>query len=271
MTQTGTSDLFTALVLAGSRAGAADPVAAARGCSHKCLTPVDGTVMLERVVRTLVEAKHIGAIIISIENEALLRSVPYMRELLNAGRLIFSPAADNLYLSVKSAVGRTAAPYPLLITTGDNALHTPDMLNHFTSECRKKPADVAAAMTPSDVILATYPDGKRAFHRLQDGGWSSCNLYALMTGKGLVSARAFTGGGQFGKKPGRILKAFGLGFMIRYHFSLSTLDGLARHLSKRWSLTLRAVSMPFADAPIDVDTLEDLERTERILRSRKNQ
>ncbi len=259
----------TALILAASRKGPDDAVAQLQNLSHKCLIDLDGTVMLERVVNSLVAARDIDRIYVSIEEEATLRAVPALAAMLDAGTLFFVPSSDNLFTSVSNAVEAIDSPYPLVITTGDNALHTPEMIDHFTGELFAARPDVAVAMTPAQVILDAYPDGKRAFHMLKDGGWSSCNLYALMSDKALKTAKVFEGGGQFGKKPERLLKAFGLTFVILYKFKLATIDGLAKRLSRRWGLTLNVVRMPFADAPIDVDNPGDYARTLGILKRRR--
>jgi hypothetical protein len=189
--------------------------------------------------------------------------------MLEKGEIHYTPSADNLFLSVKSAIEDIEDPWPLVISTGDNALHTSEMIDHFTSDILSKPLDAAIAMTPASVILKAYPDGKRAFHELKDGGWSSCNLYALTTPASLRAARVFEGGGQFGKQPKRILKAFGLMFMLLYKFKLASSAQLTNILSRRWGLNIELVSMPYADAPIDVDNPGDFERTEAILKSRR--
>jgi GTP:adenosylcobinamide-phosphate guanylyltransferase len=259
----------TALVLAASRRGPADAVAQIQGVSHKCLVTLDGTVMLERVVREIKASKGIDRVFVSIESEELLRSVPALAAMLDRGEIHYVPSADNLYLSVSDAADRIDNPWPLVITTGDNALHTTEMVDHFCEEIAGARPDAAVAMTPAEVILEAYPDGKRAFHNLKDGGWSSCNLYGLMNNKALAAAKVFEGGGQFGKKPQRIMKAFGLWFMLLYRYRLATIGQLAGILSRRWGMTVRVVRMPFADAPIDVDNPGDFELTERILKSRR--
>ncbi|WP_417449850.1 NTP transferase domain-containing protein [Kordiimonas sp.] len=258
----------TALVLAASRRGAEDTVAKIQGVSHKCLVTLDGVVMLERVVREMVAADGIGRVYVSIESEDLLRSVPALGDMLDRGEIHYVPSEENLYLSVAKSVEKIDKPWPLIITTGDNALHTTEMINHFCGALFAGNADAAVGMTPASVILAAYPDGKRAFHNLKDGGWSSCNLYALTSNKALKSAKVFEGGGQFGKKPQRILKAFGLMFMLRYRYKLATIDQLARTLGRRWKMNVQVIRMPFADAPIDVDNPGDFALTERILQSR---
>ncbi len=259
---------MNALILAASRKGAEDAVAKTQNVSHKCLIDLDGTVMLQRVVEALIESGQCKRIIVTIEQRELIESVPKLNQLLADGTIEYLPSEDNLFASV-SAAAQLDDPWPLMITTGDNPLHTPEMLQHFCAELQRVKPDVAVAMTPADVILKAYPDGKRAFHNLKDGGWSSCNLYALMNSEALKTAKAFEGGGQFGKRPSRLLKAFGLGFVILYKFKLATLAQLAQRLSRRWNLNIQAITMPFADAPIDVDNPGDMVRTVAILKKRR--
>ena len=260
---------LTALILAASRKGAADEVAQLQGVSHKCLVQIDGTVMLERVVQAIAASEHVGRIFVSIESESLLLETPGLAALLADGTIQFLPSSDNLFSSVQHAVRTIDAPYPMLISTGDNALHTTEYVDYFSQGMAASDADGFAGFTPAQTILDAYPDGKRAFHELKDGGWSSCNLYGLKNDKALTGARAFETGGQFGKKPRRLLKATGLGFVLKYKFKLASLNGLVEHLSKRWNMILMPITMPFADAPIDVDNVGDFHRTEKILQKRR--
>lgn len=259
----------TALILAASRAGAEDAVAKSQNVSHKCLIDLDGTIMLERVVATLVDSQCCKRIVIAIESVDIVRQIPSLAQMIDAGELEVIASQDNLFTSIEYAARQLEPAWPLLITTGDNALHTPDMVQHFCNELGRLQPDVAVAMTPASVILDAYPDGKRAFHELKDGGWSSCNLYALQNAAALQTAKAFEGGGQFGKRPSRLFKAFGLMFVILYKFKLASLDQLAQKLSHRWNLNIQAIRMPFADAPIDVDNVGDMHRTQGILEKRR--
>ncbi|MEL7129604.1 MAG: NTP transferase domain-containing protein [Pseudomonadota bacterium] len=259
----------TALILAASRRGPEDAVAKLQGVSHKCLIEIDGMVMLERVVREIMASDHIDRIFVSIESEDLLKATPALAAMLANGEIQFTPSKDNLFLSITEGAGAIEDPFPLVISTGDNALHTTEMVDFFCEELLSSESDVLVAMTPADVILKAYPDGKRAFHELRDGGWSSCNLYGLQSERALGAAKAFETGGQFGKQPQRIAEAFGLSFMAKYKFKLATLDQLAEHLSRRWDIILKPVRMPFADAPIDVDNPGDFQRSEAILKARR--
>jgi GTP:adenosylcobinamide-phosphate guanylyltransferase len=269
MADTSAPGKVTVLILAASRAGPTDAVAQLQGVSHKCLVEIDGEIMLQRVVREIAESRHAGEIWVSIESEELMRSVPYLSAMMDEGRLKFVNAGGNLFSSIELAAATIPEPYPLVVSTGDNALHTSEMFDHFCVEMLASGAEVGVAMTPAATILEAYPDGKRAFHELKDGGWSSCNLYAVTSPRAIKAAKVFETGGQFGKQPRRILKAFGLKFMLMYRFSLATMDGMANYLSKRWNVSVKVVRMPFADAPIDVDNPGDFTRTEAILKARR--
>ena len=226
---------MTALILAASRMGADDEVAKLQGVSHKCLVEIDGVVMLERVVQAIAASGHVDRIFVSIERESILRETPGLAGMLADGTIQFLPSSDNLFTSVEQAVSTIESPYPMLISTGDNALHTAEYIDHFCTQLNASEGDCFAGFTPAQTILDAYPDGKRAFHELKDGGWSSCNLYALKNDKALIAAKAFETGGQFGKKPRRLLKATGLGFVIKYKFKLASLKALSDHLSRRWN------------------------------------
>lgn len=262
---------FTVLVMAASRRGADDSVARIQGLSHKCLVVLDGIPMLQRVVDVLLAVPEVGRVVISIESPDIVASVPHLAALMAEGRISTVPSADTLFASVEKAVAAIDQPYPLLISTADNALHTPEMVSHFARECSKGTADIYVGMTRAADVLAAYPDGMRAFHRFRDEGYSSCNLYCLMSPKTLKAARAFEGGGQFGKKPRRILKAFGLATLICYKLRLLTLAQMARLLSRRNKLAVEVVLMPFAEAPIDVDNPKDFALTEKILKARRGE
>jgi GTP:adenosylcobinamide-phosphate guanylyltransferase len=254
---------LTALVMAASRGGAADPVARAAGVTQKCLAPVAGVPMLTRVLRTLRATPAIGQVFVSIESESLLRQVP------DSADAAFVASRANLADSVVAAVATMGAnPWPILITTADNALHTPAILNRFCAIVADSPADALVAMTPAAAILARYPDGVRAFHRFRDGAASGCNLYALRTPRALAAVQAFAGGGQFGKKPWRLIGAFGLGTFVLHMLRRLTLEDALARAGRAFGLDLRPAILPDAEAPIDIDSRADLALAERILAER---
>jgi len=263
---TDSAQTFTALVLAASRKGPGDAVAQIQNKSHKCLISLNGTAMIERVIQAVVDTKAVTRIFISIEDPEVLREVPKVAAWLDSGVIVPVKSEGNLAESLFSAVKEIPAPYPLIITAGDNALHTPEMLEHFCGEVSKSDADAFIAMTQAQLILDKYPEGARAFHRLKDGAYSSCNLYAVTSDKGVNGAKPFATGGQFGKKPLRIAKGFGVLSLILYKLKWLTLEGVAQRISKAIKAKTDAVLMPWAEGPIDVDNPKDYALVTKILK-----
>jgi GTP:adenosylcobinamide-phosphate guanylyltransferase len=260
---------FTALVLAASRRGAQDPVAQIQNLSHKCLVKLNGVPMVERVINALRGGKQIERIFVSIENPDILRTVPTLAAMLDKGEIVAVKSEGNLAQSIYAAAAEIPDPYPLVISTADNALHTPEMMDYFCDEVATADADVLVAMTRAQLILDKYPGGQRAFHRLKDEAYSSCNLYCLKTERGVKAAEAFATGGQFGKRPKRIIGAFGIWAFILYKLRLVTLDGVMRQISRAMGVIVKASRMPWAEGPIDVDNAKDYALVTSILEARE--
>src|SRR5687767_984270 len=206
---------YTALVLAASR-GKLDPLAQAGGVSHKCFIDIAGEPMLRRVVRAVAESGRVGRIVVQIEEESIEEAKQLLAPIAGSDDFIYVPSKGNIGTSVTGAAEAVPDPLPLIITTGDNALHTAEMVRFFCDALDDVEGDGALGLTPAEYILAKYPEGNRAFHRFRDGAFSSCNLYALLTPRSLKGPQVFNSGGQFGKKPKRLIGAFGLAAFLLY-------------------------------------------------------
>lgn len=257
------------LVLAAGRRGAEDSVAKLQGKSHKCLVELDGMPMIERVVQTLLDAERFNRILISIESAEVLREVPKAAEWLDRGVIEVVPSRDTLADSVLSVTDTVDDPLPLVITTGDNALHTPALVAEFVDGFMGGGADVALGFTHEDDVVAEVPDSGLAFHRMRDGGWSSCNLYGIRSRAGLEAAEVFRSGGQFGKRHWRILKAFGIVPFLVYKSRLATGAQLTARIGRNLGIRMELVMLPYAAGPIDVDNPASFHLTERLLRERR--
>ncbi|MEN3950267.1 nucleotidyltransferase family protein [Iodidimonas sp. SYSU 1G8] len=260
----------TVLVMAASRKGVNDPVALLQNKSHKCLVEIDGQVMLERVLEALIDSGCFSRIYVSVEEENILRATPRMSAWVDEGRVAFVRSSGNLADSVLSAVDVIPNPLPLIITTGDNALHTPELIRDFMTAFWTRDEDVALAFTRDDVVLRDYANSGLAFHMLKDGGYSACNLYALRREKSLSAVRVFESGGQFGKRHKRILKAFGVTPFILYKLKLTGLDGLIKVIGRKLRVTIDPVLLQYPYGPIDVDNKNSFDITEETLRKRRN-
>jgi len=257
----------TALVLAANRKGSDDPVARLQNRSHKCLVEVDGVAMIERVIQSLVDSGRFRRIVISIENEQVLQMLPATQRWLDEAVIEFLPSAENLADSLVEL--KDHCDVPLVITTADSALHTPELIQDFMSAFARSEADVTVAVTDEKTVREEYPDEELGFFRFRDGGYSFCNIYGVRSRKGLDAARIFRSGGQFRKRPWRILKEFGVLPLILYKYRLASLDAIFQRLGRKLGLRIEPVLLPYGYAPIDVDNPRTLALSERTLKGRR--
>lgn len=257
-----------ALILAGSRHGADDPVARMQNKTHKCLVEIDGVVMLERVIDALVCSRRIGRIYVSIDSEQALRGAPRLEQWLAEGTIAVVPSEGNLADSVFAAAAAIPDPFPLVVTTGDNALHTDELIRDFVDQSRASDGDVIVSFTREEVTEREFPEAGLAYHRLKDGGISACNVYLIRNRAGLKSVESFRSGGQFGKRHLRILKAFGVMPFIAYKLKLSTVRQLMNMIGHNLDIRIDVVFLDYAFGPIDVDNPDSFALSERILSER---
>lgn len=259
---------YTALVLAATR-GKRDPLAEAGGVSHKAFIDLAGVPMLQRVVEGVIDSGRVGQIIVSIESHAMDEAKQVLAGLDSQVPISWLASNDSIGASVIAVEQAFPNALPLIITTGDNGLHTGEIVRSFCDQLDTVTQDAAIGLTDARVVLEKYPEGARAFHRFRDGQFSSCNLYAFLKPGAIGSAAVFNGGGQFGKKPKRLIGAFGLMAFLLYKSRLLTVRAFLRFLSRAVGVGTAPVFLPFAEGPIDIDRMSDWELAEKILRKRE--
>lgn len=253
------------LILAGRRPGAVDPLAAAHGVADKCLVPVAGRPMIAHV---LASAAASGArrIFVSTHQAGLLREMvdPIAASL--GDRLVIVPAADNLADSIL-LVG-DAARFPLLITTADNCLLTPETIAEIGDEAERLGIAAGVALARREDVLAVHPDGQRRFYAFSDVAVSNCNAYWIGHRDALKAAEAFRGGGQFVKKPMRVVRAFGLINLLRFRFGLGPIHHIFQRISRHLKVDIAPLLVSNGATAIDVDNERSLRVTEALMRRR---
>jgi len=246
------------LVLAGRRSPATDPLAAAAGVTHKAMVPVGGEAMVGRVLRIAEDAFPDAPLYVSVDDPAAIAAEPTVARLAAAGRLRTLEAQPNIVDSVVAASRATG--FPLLITTADNVLMTPEGMRAIAALGDKGDADAIAMMAERADILAAHPDGQRRFYAFRGGAYSNCNLFWLGSDKALRATESFRLGGQFAKHKRRAVKALGLTTLFLFVTRLLTLEGMFRHFSRRFGVRIVPLVTPDGRLAIDVDN----ERTFRV-------
>ncbi|MCX7863433.1 MAG: NTP transferase domain-containing protein [Novosphingobium sp.] len=246
------------IVLAAQRSGVVDPLAEAHGVSHKCLVPIAGRPLIAHVLETISAHPAVASVMISIEKSAFdAMAGLFATDHLWGSRIACVAAADNLADSVfLAAEGHHG---PIIITTADNVLLTRQSIDAVLAGMGRH--EVAIAMARRETVLAAHPEGQRRFYRFRDGAYSNCNLYGLASPHALKAAEVFRGGGQFARKAGRIVRAFGFVNLLILQLRLVSLATGMKRISRRIGLDLVPVILADGSQAIDVDN----QRTFRVV------
>ena len=247
---------WTAVVLAGSR-GPEDPVAAARGVSHKAFAELAGRRMIDHVLDALAAAPSVGAVIVVIEADAPDLGRAEVR------RLDARPSP-----SASALAGFEAASPPVLVATADHPLLTPDMVEHFVAEAAATGADVAAAVALRPVVEQARSAARRTYLKFRDGEASGCNLFALMTPEARAGLAFWRRLEAERKRPWRMAWTLGPGVLLRYALGRITMARAADALGRAAGCRAAMVTLPFPDAAHDVDRPADLAFAEARLEAR---
>ena len=230
-----------ALVLAGSRPGPPDPVAASEGVWHKALVEIEGQTMLARVVDALRTAE--------IDRIAVLASDPkvmdHAREL---GCEVLLAAAGP---SASVAIGLEKLGAPLLVTTSDHALLRPEWVRDFITDTPAE-TDVAVLLARREAIETAMPDSKRTYLRFADGQWSGCNLFLLAS-----------------EQAGKAIDTWKMvGMLVSYAIGRLTLAEAIAGLGRRIGVNASLVAARDGLAAVDVDKPKDLADARAIIAAR---
>ncbi len=262
------NNVFTAVVLAADR-GPADPVATAAGVRCKSMTPVGGKPMVFRVLDALAAAGQISARILCGPPKSVIDREPELEALIASGQVQWfenraTPSSSALYV-LQTLPDETS----VLLTTADHALLNHRMVDYFCSQAWQTGCDVVVGVARHETVTAAYPQTRRTVTRLQDGAYCGCNLFAFLTPRAREAAAFWRRVENQRKKPLYLIRVLGITAIVRYLLGRLSLEEALQRVSQRLGFKAGAVIMPFAEAAIDVDSVDDWELTEKIVSGQK--
>ena len=259
---------FTALVLAGDRAPG-DPVARAAGVPCKALALVGGRPMVSRVLDALGTARQVDARVLCGPRRDALEQDSELRALVESGTIEWLAPAATPSLSAAAALDRVAPATAVLLTTADHALLTPALVDYFCDAARVIDADVVVGLARAEQVMAAFPGTRRTVLRLKGGGYCGCNLFAFLTPAGRGAVRHWRRIEQERKRPLRLVAGvLGWSAILDYALGRLTLQAALGRVSRRLGLRAGSVILPFPEAAVDVDSVEDLQLVRAVVESR---
>lgn len=257
--------LWTAIIMAGQRPEG-DPMAAYCGVTYKALIPIAGQTMLERVARALLASSDIGKIVIMAQSPDALKAGLGL-DLAEHVRIAFVESGDGIATSVHRVVGTNIAPWPVLVTTADNALLTKEILDCFFQGHDGQ--DVAVGVVERETMLTAYPDARRTWLKFRGGAYSGANLFALHNATAKPAIALWSAVEKDRKKGWKIFAHFGPWLLLRAISRTISFRQAMAEAGQRLSLRAEPIILPFPEAAIDVDKRSDLELVTGILERRE--
>jgi molybdopterin-guanine dinucleotide biosynthesis protein A len=247
---------FTAIILAGKRPGR-DPVAEAAGVACKSFAPIGGRPMVHHVLDALAAARQVGPMVLCGPSQSLIAQEPKLKARLETGEVKWIDSHSTPSLSTYRALQAFPDNKPVLVTTADHALLTPQIVDYFCDKARRLPCDVVAGLTAYDGVTAAFPESRRTAIKFKNGAYSGCNLFGFLTPRSDRAAQFWRQIEMERKKPLRMMKILGWCTIVRYLLGRISLDDGLEKLSNKMQIGVRAVLLPFPQAAIDVDTADD--------------
>jgi GTP:adenosylcobinamide-phosphate guanylyltransferase len=256
---------WTALLLAGQRPEG-DPLAAHFGQEWKALLPIAGKPMLMRVVSALLASDRIGRVVILAQEPERLIAGDTAR-LAEDPRVRLATSQGGIASSIAGVAGSDTAPWPILVTTADNPLLTPDMVREFLDGAAT--FDLAVGVGARSLVERSYPETRRTWLKFSDDHYSGANLFALRGPATAPALALWSTIEKDRKKSWRILSSFGPRLLLRALTRTIGLDAALLRAGKRLGVRAGAVRMRQAEAVMDVDKVSDFELAESILAQRE--
>jgi CTP:molybdopterin cytidylyltransferase MocA len=249
-----------ALILAGRRAGEIDPLAGVENVPHKALLIAGGRPLIRRVVEALKGSGRIDRMTIAAP-EDVRGAIAAALEGLDGWS--FADTAGSPASTALAHLDAAAPERGLLLTTCDHALLSADMVRRFLDEARK--GDAGAACVDRETYEQRFPGSKRTFIKLKDLQFSGANLFwfAGARAKGLADFWRRLEAKR--KKPLDMAREIGVLTALSYLTGSMTKTALEKTIRQRTKVNVRLVTLPYAEAAIDVDKPQDLDLVRKIL------
>ncbi|MGA9574042.1 MAG: NTP transferase domain-containing protein [Lysobacterales bacterium] len=273
---------YRSVILAGERPGGS-PLSRAFNVSASVMVPVAGKPALARVMQAIENSRQAGVGIICGPSADALATDRELQKLLRHPGFEWLAPASGPAASALSAVEKLGQ-YPVLLTAGDHALLTADIVDDFctlafsaahpdrgveghspTSDNGGRGYDLVIGFVPYALVKAAWPQSRRTVLKFSNGRYCGSNLFAIMNKEGRKALGFWRQAEADRKHPWRIARRFGIRALLLYLLRRLSLEDALGGLSTAAGCRIGHVEVGFARAAVDVDSIEDQKLAEEIL------
>lgn len=271
MSETGRS--LPTIILAGERPGGS-PLAHVFSVAASVMVPVAGQPALQRVVTAIKASQLATTGIICGPTAGIVADNQPLSTLLDQSGFRWMAQASGPAASAAAAV-QTFDHYPVLLTAGDHALLTPEIVDDFCRDAlqqhNQSVADFIIGLVPYPLVQAAWPESKRTVLKFSGQHYCGCNLFAVLSRRGLQALKFWQQVEADRKQPWRMARHFGTTTLLRYLARQLSLPDALRTLSKAAGCKIDFVTVNHARAAVDVDSVDDQALAEKILLAEQTQ
>jgi molybdopterin-guanine dinucleotide biosynthesis protein A len=259
--------MFNAIVLAGEREKALQnsELLTYANAQLKSLILIKNKPMIMYVLDTLIDHPMINKIFV-IGPAILIENCPDLQQLVNTEKIIFKEQLKSPVNSILSVINEIDESEKIFITTSDNVLIKKEWIDFFLSSSLNRDKDIAMGVNDYKSVISKFPESKRTVLKFRDISFCFCNLFAINNIQGRKLIEMWKKVENLRKKPFKIatmlMPVWGL---ILFACGLLTSKKGEKMMSKRLNTNIGFIVLPYPEACIDVDKVEDLILVKKIL------
>jgi len=257
---------FRYILLAGERSGGS-PLAQEFSVASGSLIPVADRACVSWVVDALAESECADTGLLCGPEESVVESSELFRELLgNEQKLRWRKPLSGPAASTLDALEQIDE-YPVLLTTADHALLTPEMIDEFCRGAQAVSADLVVGLVPYSIVQKAYPSARRTLLNFSGQALCGSNLFAIKSPQARNALVLWQQVEDDRKSPWKIaLGLLGVSSLMKYLLGQLSVESAFERLSKKCGCRLGFVPVPHADAAVDVDSRSDWQLADARLR-----
>jgi GTP:adenosylcobinamide-phosphate guanylyltransferase len=260
--------MFISIVLAGERTEK-NELLEYTGFNTKSLIEINEKPMILYVLDTLLDNDFVDDIFI-IGPFSIVEKCGRLKKLIESKKITFREQKASPTESILSIFKELKEDSKIIITTSDNVLIKKEWINYFCEHSLKSGKDILMAVNDARLVKETYPETKRTILAFKDISFSLCNLFAIMNKNGREAVFIWKKVESLRKKPLKIARCFmsiwGLILFLAKQLSSKKAFEI---MSKKMNANVGVINLPFAEACIDVDKIDDYKLVKSILNINK--
>jgi GTP:adenosylcobinamide-phosphate guanylyltransferase len=257
----GDSGPLTAVALAGGVLES-DFRDAGYSVVNKAYLRIGGVTMLERVLHALRGARAVGRIRCVTQPDAFAAQFGTDRSLCDE----VIPPGNDLIDSLLAGFAGLPDTELVLVSATDIPLVTASALDAFCRRATAVTCDLGYGCVRKEPHVAAYPDVRHTWVRLREGTFCGAGVSVIRAGAAARIASLLRDFAAARKSPLRLASLFSPFLVVRVALGLVGIGELERRADELTGLRCRGVPCDEPELAVNVDQLEDLRATERIVR-----